>query len=132
MELTRRHALAGAAALAAAPLLPTAPAKAAAPMAGAVEEVLGDRISGGAVTVKYGYTAPTAQVTLHEAGHPVPDSAGVAGTQAMIALLEDAGPDDLVLCLISGGGSALMPLPVPGVTLAGCSRMKSIVRSSPF
>ncbi len=91
--------------------------KAAAPMARAVEEVFGDRISGGTVTVKYGYTAPTARVTLHQAGHPVPDSAGVAGTQAMIALLEDAGPDDLVLCLISGGGSALMPLPVPGVTL---------------
>jgi hydroxypyruvate reductase len=91
--------------------------KAAAPMAGAVEEALGDRISGGAVTVKYGYTAPTAQITLRQAGHPVPDSAGIAATQAMIALLERAEPDDLVLCLISGGGSALMPLPVPGVTL---------------
>ena len=91
--------------------------KAAAPMAQAVEEVLGDRISSGAVTVKYGYTAPTAQVMLREAGHPVPDAAGVAGTRAMIALLEQTGPDDLVLCLISGGGSALMPLPVPGVTL---------------
>ncbi|MCZ7538655.1 MAG: glycerate kinase [Anaerolineae bacterium] len=91
--------------------------KAAAPMAQAVEEILGDRISGGALTVKYGYTAPTQRVTLHQAGHPVPDSAGVAGAQAIVALLEDASPDDLVLCLISGGGSALMPLPVPGVAL---------------
>lgn len=91
--------------------------KAAAPMTQAVEEVLGDRITAGTVTVKYGYTAPTERVTLHQAGHPVPDSAGVTGTQAMVTLLESAGPDDLVLCLISGGGSALMPLPVPGVTL---------------
>ncbi len=91
--------------------------KAAAPMARAVEEALGDRISGGAVTVKHGYTAPTVQVTLREAGHPIPDGAGMAATRAMVALLEQTEPDDLVLCLISGGGSALMPLPVPGVTL---------------
>ena len=104
--------------------------KAAAPMASAVEGVLGDRISGGAVTVKYGYTAPTAQVTLHEAGHPVPDSAGIAGTQAMIALLDGTGRDDLVLCLISGGGSALMPLPVPGVTLEELQALTSALLRS--
>jgi hydroxypyruvate reductase len=79
--------------------------------------ILGDRVAAGSVNVKYGYTAPTRQIALHEAGHPVPDQAGVAGTRAMIDLVRGCGADDLVLCLISGGGSALMPLPVEGVAL---------------
>ena len=86
--------------------------KASAPMAAAVEDVLGERASGGHVTVKYGYTAPTSRVTLHEAGHPVPDEAGLAGSRAIVDLLRDAGEDDLVITVISGGGSALMTLPV--------------------
>ena len=92
--------------------------KAGAPMARAVEETLGDRISAGQVNVKYGHVAPTRTVTLTEAGHPIPDEAGVTGARAIAALLEDAGEDDLVICLISGGGSALMTLPVEGVSLA--------------
>ena len=92
--------------------------KASAPMAAAVEDVLGDRVSGGHVTVKYGYTAPTARVTLHEAGHPVPDEAGLAGSRAIVNLLRDASEDDLVIGVFSGGGSALMTLPVDGVSLA--------------
>lgn len=92
--------------------------KAGAPMAQAVEEVLGDRLTAGAVNVKYGYTLPTRIVELCEAGHPIPDEAGVRGAQKIAALLEAAGPEDLVLCLISGGGSALMCLPVEGVSLA--------------
>lgn len=91
--------------------------KAGASMAGAVEELLGDRITAGIVNVKYGYTAPTQWIEVHEAGHPVPDQAGIDGTRAMVDLLRDMTPDDLVLCLISGGGSALMTLPVEGVTL---------------
>ncbi|MBN1679882.1 MAG: glycerate kinase [Anaerolineae bacterium] len=91
--------------------------KAGAVMAGAVESILGDRLTAGTVVVKAGYTAPTAHVTIHEAGHPVPDAAGVAGTRVMVNLLHGAGEHDLVLCLISGGGSALMTLPVDGVTL---------------
>lgn len=91
--------------------------KASASMTRAVEMILGERITAGVVNVKYGYTAPTARVEVREAGHPVPDAAGVAGTRAMLELLRDAGPDDLVLCLISGGGSALMTLPVEGVSL---------------
>ncbi len=91
--------------------------KASAAMAQAVEHVLGERVSGGWVNVKYGYTAPTARVTVHEAGHPLPDAAGVQGAQRIAALARQATADDLVLCLISGGGSALMPLPVEGVTL---------------
>jgi glycerate 2-kinase len=62
--------------------------------------------------------APTEVTTLTEAGHPIPDEAGVEGARAIAALLEDAHEDDLVVCLISGGGSALMTLPVDGVSLA--------------
>lgn len=91
--------------------------KAGATMAGAVEEILGDRITAGWVNVKYGYTAPTKIIKIHEAGHPVPDAASVIGTQAMLDLLGNINADDLVLGLISGGGSALMTLPVEGVTL---------------
>ncbi|MBI5167091.1 MAG: glycerate kinase [candidate division NC10 bacterium] len=91
--------------------------KAGAPMAGAVEEVLGERITTGWVNVKYGHLAETRKVHLHEAGHPFPDEAGLQGTQAILELLQGAGEDDLVICLISGGGSALLPLPVAGVSL---------------
>jgi glycerate 2-kinase len=91
--------------------------KAGASMARAVEAILGERIVAGWVNVKVGYTAPTRRITVHEAGHPVPDAAGVSGTQAMVDLLHGASADDLVLCLISGGGSALMTLPVEGVGL---------------
>jgi len=92
--------------------------KASAPMAAAVEDVLGERVTGGHVLVKYGYTCPTRRVALHEAGHPVPDDAGLAGSRAIIDLLRGAGAGDLVIGVISGGGSALMTLPVEGVTLA--------------
>ena len=98
-------------------LLVVGAGKAGASMARAVEELLGDYIGAGMVNVKYGYTAPTARITVREAGHPVPDAEGVAGTQAIVDLLRDATAGDLVLCLISGGGSALMTLPVLEVTL---------------
>lgn len=92
--------------------------KAGAMMAGAMETILGDRLTGGAVNVKYGHTAPLRRVELIEAGHPIPDAAGVEGTERIVGLLERLGEDDLVFCLLSGGGSALMPLPAQGVTLA--------------
>jgi len=91
--------------------------KASAAMAKAVEEILGDRLTGGQVNVKYGYVENLSKVALHEAGHPVPDQAGLEGARKIVGLLERCGADDLVLCLISGGGSALLPLPVEGVTL---------------
>jgi len=97
--------------------------KAGAPMAQAIEEILGDRITAGLVNVKYGYTAPTRLIELNQAGHPIPDEKGVAGTQRMVELLKQAGERDLVICLISGGGSALMVLPVPGVSLADKRRL---------
>ena len=91
--------------------------KAGAPMAQAVEQVLGDRIAAGAVTVKYGYTAATEKVKLNEAGHPLPDENGVRATREVVSLLGGLTENDLVICLISGGGSALLELPAGRVSL---------------
>ncbi|GBE16170.1 putative hydroxypyruvate reductase [bacterium BMS3Abin14] len=91
--------------------------KAGAPMARAVEKVLGDRIAEGIVAVKYGHTMTLDLITLLEAGHPVPDEAGRAAAGKIAVLLEGTGEKDLVVCLLSGGGSALLPLPSPPVTL---------------
>ena len=104
--------------------------KAGAAMARAVEGVLGDRVAAGVVNVKDGYTAPTERVRLVEAGHPIPDERGVAGARQMAELLRDAGPDDLVLCLISGGGSALMELPPEGLALADLQRLTDVLLRS--
>ncbi len=104
--------------------------KAGAAMARAAEIVLSERISGGWVNVKYGYTAPTAHVTVHEAGHPLPDDAGLHGARQIAQIVRRATADDLVLCLISGGGSALMPLPVEGVTLHDLQQLtEALLRS---
>ncbi len=91
--------------------------KAAAPMAAAVEQVLGRRITDGLVIVKYGHAGPLRRIRLVEAGHPLPDAAGERGAAQMLDLLRSASEDDLVVCLISGGGSALLPAPVPGLSL---------------
>lgn len=92
--------------------------KASARMAEAVEQVLGDRIHAGWVNTKYGHGAALKRIVCHECAHPVPDEAGAEGARHIAELARDAGESDLVLCLISGGASALMPLPWPGVTLA--------------
>lgn len=91
--------------------------KASAPMAAAVEAILGSRVTGGIVIVKYGYAVPLRRIRVVEAGHPLPDAAGQRGAEEMLNLVRGAGPRDLVLCLISGGGSALAPAPVAGVSL---------------
>ena len=92
--------------------------KASVAMAQAVEEVLGDRITDGMVNTKYGYTAPLKRIAINEAGHPVPDDNGLGGGRRMLELAERAGENALVICLISGGGSALLVSPVEGITLA--------------
>ena len=92
--------------------------KATAAMAAAAEAILGDRIEYGAINTKYGHALPLARVETFEAGHPVPDEAGVAGARRQLELLTDLAPDALVLGLFSGGGSALLPAPAEGLTLA--------------
>lgn len=91
--------------------------KASAPMAKALEDVLGDRIAEGVVCVKYGHGLNLNKVRIREAGHPVPDKAGQDAGQEISALLQSAGPNDLVLACMSGGGSALLPGPPQGITL---------------
>jgi glycerate 2-kinase len=104
--------------------------KAGAPMAQAVEAELGERITGGLVVVKTGHTAPTKHVELVEASHPVPDAAGVDAGRRMLELAEQAGEGDLVIALLSGGGSALLVNPVAGLTLADKQQMTSALLAS--
>lgn len=92
--------------------------KASAAMAKAVEAVLEDRIDHGLMITKYGHTIPLKHCRVMEAAHPVPDENGVDATAALLALVATAGSGDLVLCLISGGGSALSPAPAEGISLA--------------
>ena len=91
--------------------------KAGAPMARALEDLLGDRISDGVIVVKEGHGLPLEHVRIHEASHPVPDERGIKGAEEILAMVNDAGERDLVLCLISGGGSALLVAPAENVTL---------------
>ncbi len=95
--------------------------KAGAPMASALEEILGERIAAGVLNVKYGHTLPLDRIELVEAGHPLPDVNGQQGSQRIYDILAAAGEDDLIICLLSGGGSALLPLPVVGLTLGDLS-----------
>lgn len=95
--------------------------KAAAPMVAALADILGDHLDGGVVITKYGHARSgirDASVVIWEAGHPIPDEAGVAGARQLADLATNAGPNDLVICPISGGGSALLTLPVPGIALS--------------
>ncbi len=90
--------------------------KASARMAEAVESVYGP--CEGLVITRYGYARPCQGIEIVEAAHPVPDQAGVDATKRMLNLVEDLGPEDTVLALISGGGSALLCAPIEGMTLA--------------
>ncbi|MCU1325201.1 MAG: glycerate 2-kinase [Bryobacterales bacterium] len=92
--------------------------KAGGTMARAAEKVLGKRIAAGVVNVKDGDPAKTRRIELVPCGHPVPDERGAAGAARIAEVCAKAGPRDLVLCLISGGASALMPAPAEGITLA--------------
>jgi len=107
------------------PALPEAPAgrlivigagKASAAMARAVEDNWPGPLSGLVVT-RYGYAVPCARIAIVEAAHPVPDLAGLHAARRILELVRGLSVDDTVLCLISGGGSALLPLPADGVSL---------------
>ena len=91
--------------------------KASARMARAVEEALGGRLDGGLVVTQHGHGVPLRRVEVLEASHPLPGPEGEAAARRVLQLVQSAGEDDLLLCVISGGGSALMPLPAEGVTL---------------
>lgn len=92
--------------------------KASAAMAAGVERVLGRRIRSGLVNVKYGHLAKLRRILLNECGHPVPDASGVRGAERILEIARQAGEDDLILCLISGGASALLAAPAAPITLA--------------
>lgn len=92
--------------------------KASAAMAAEVEKVLGDRIYAGLVITKYGHGLTLRRCRVMEAGHPVPDENGIEAARALMDLIATAGPQDLILCTISGGGSALTPAPAKGISLA--------------
>lgn len=98
--------------------------KAAYPMAQAVISILGERLSGGVVVTKSGFLLDkiSAQdnprgIMYFEAGHPLPDDKGIAAAQEIVNMLSNTQPDDLVISLISGGGSALLTMPVEGIQL---------------
>lgn len=91
--------------------------KASAAMAAAFEAAWDGPLSGLVVT-RYGHAVPCARVRIAEAAHPVPDAAGEAAAREMLGLVRGLAADDLVVALVSGGGSALLPLPAPGLALA--------------
>ena len=92
--------------------------KATAPMARAMEELLGEKISKGLINVKYGFGADLGLTEIAEASHPLPDANGVTGTTKILDLLQNAGKGDLIFSLISGGGSALLVQPAGKVILS--------------
>ncbi len=96
--------------------------KAGIPMARAAAAVLQENSSGGIVVTKSGYSQPAeapqaANLRVLETGHPIPDGRGVQAAGSLMELLQNAAHDDLIICLISGGGSALLPAPAPEITL---------------
>ena len=101
--------------------------KAGASMALAVEEIVGDRITKGIINVKYGHVSQLKRVKLNEVGHPIPDEKGVSGSEEIAALLDQLGENDLVICLISGGGSALLPSPAEGISLEDKQKMTNLL-----
>lgn len=104
--------------------------KSAASMARALELAWPEVDLSGVVVTPYGHSVPTERVKVLEASHPVPDEAGAAAARAILKAACEAGPDDLVLALLSGGGSALMPLPKPPLTLAGKVQVNRLLLKS--
>jgi glycerate 2-kinase len=104
--------------------------KAAAAMAAGALQVLGERVAEGTLTTKDGHGADLPRVEVWEAAHPVPDTRGMAGAADALRLARQAGPRDLVLCLLSGGASALWPAPVPGVSLTQLREMTDVLLRS--
>lgn len=87
-------------------------------MARALERILGDRLDGGFLVTRYGHAVELSRIELGEAGHPVPDEAGLQAAERLLALAREADEQTLLIGLFSGGGSALLPAPAAGITLA--------------
>jgi glycerate 2-kinase len=104
--------------------------KATARMALAIEELLGERIADGLIVVKYGHGLPLGKIKVVEAGHPIPDQSGLGGALKIAELLKSAAAGDLIVFLISGGGSALLPYPAPGLSLADKQRTTEVLLKS--
>ena len=104
--------------------------KASAAMAQELETILGDALTAGVVVTRYDYSVPTKRVRVYEGGHPLPDANGAAGAEAVRVLAQEAREEDLVLCLLSGGGSALLGLPVPGIDLEDLRELTGLLLSS--
>lgn len=98
--------------------------KAAASMAAAVEKHWSAPLEGIAIT-RYGHGVPTQRIRVVEAGHPVPDAAGEIAARGILHAVKDLGADDLLLVLLSGGGSSLLSLPAPGVSMAELKALTS-------
>ena len=105
--------------------------KAAGPMAQALEEILGKRITAGHVNVPYGNLSKTRIIKLHESSHPLPDEAGLDGIRQMLQIAEKAEMNDLILCVVSGGGSSLMSYPREGISMSDKRELtKALLKSS--
>ncbi|MDH4086504.1 MAG: glycerate kinase [Nitrospira sp.] len=104
--------------------------KASARMAQALETALGPRLDDGLVIVKTGHTLATKQITILEASHPIPDRAGLHATQRLLRLTQCLTPRDLLIVLLSGGASSLLPAPVAGVTLSDKQRTTRLLLHS--
>lgn len=106
--------------------------KACAAMAMALEQSLGERLTQGIVNILRGTMprTPLHKIKLVEASHPIPDELGVAGSRQMLELVRGLGQRDLVICVISGGGSALIPLPAEGITLSELQEVTQLLLKS--
>ena len=99
-------------------------------MAQALEAVLGTRLNDGLVIVKTGHTLVTKQIAVIEASHPIPDRTGLLATQQLLRLTQRLTSRDVLIVLLSGGASSLLPAPVAGVTLADKQRTTRLLLRS--
>ena len=111
------------------PVVVVGAGKASARMAAILESLWQGQASG-VVVVPYGYGAPTESVRILEAGHPVPDRSGLAAASEIQDAVQGLGPEDLIVALISGGGSALLPSPPPGFSLEDEAAMNEALLAS--
>ncbi len=104
--------------------------KASCPMAKAIEDILGERIKEGVAVTKYGYSMPLSRIDVIEAGHPIPDENSVRGAERGIEIAKKVGKEDLLIVLVSGGGSALFVMPEDGISLEDKVRTNELLLKS--